>query len=97
MTEIQPRTRTHSEFLNWPISVSLLVMINSGSIENGRAKAKKTWEFSISMFNEACWSMVDSCAVIATQTKTGITDKSRVIRRRAHSGIFMWTNPSMMT
>ena len=41
-------------FLNSPISTSLLVIINNGNIENGRAKAKNTCEFSIKRFKAVC-------------------------------------------
>ena len=41
--------------------------------------------------------MVFSPDVMATQAKTGITEIIRVTSRRAQRGIFMWTNPSMMT
>src|SRR5699024_2144748 len=96
-TEIHPKSLVQVAFLNSPISTSLLVIINNGNIENGKAKAKKTWEFSINMLMAWCCCNSVSPAVMATHKRTGTTDNNRVISRRAHSGIRMWMNPSMIT
>ena len=75
ITEPHPSIRITIEFLNrLPISTSLLVIINNGTIENGNAKAKKTCELIISVFNAVCSRIVPCLLVIITQINTGITE-----------------------
>ena len=80
-----------------PISAALFVIINSGSIENGRAKAKKTCELFIKLFNASCSSMILFPLKSTTQINTGTTEISRVTSRRSQIGIFIWTKPSIIT
>ncbi len=51
----------------------------------------------MSELRASCWSTLLIPLVIPTQINTGMTEISRVTRRRAHSGIRKWTKPSMMT
>src|SRR5699024_6075710 len=74
-TENQPRHLIHQEFLNrLPISSLLSVIINNGSMENGKAKARKTCELFIKSFNAVCSSIALLPLVNMTQISTGITE-----------------------
>ncbi|CDC55632.1 unknown [Ligilactobacillus ruminis CAG:367] len=55
MTENHPNSLTQNLLAKrLPMLSSLLVMISSGSIEKGNAKAKKTCELFIRVFKASC-------------------------------------------
>lgn len=82
---------THEFLKRSPISTRLSVNISKDSIENGNAKARKTCELFIKLLMAMCSSTSLFPLVMNTQISTGMTDKSRVIkRRRGSTGFLIW-------